>query len=105
MKMKKLIGKGPLQADKFVPLVFETFGGFSEETISFIQLVGKESSGRGVSAWEIVQGLTNEVAIAIQRGNAAAILNCLDQGVVKAVPAAVAPAEAAPSASASSSDA
>ena len=36
----------------------------------------------GIDADDIVNGLTNEIAIAIQRGNAKAILNCVQQAAM-----------------------
>lgn len=80
-KYKHFVGKAPGQADQFVPVAFETFGGFSAESVALIGLIGKETRGEGIESKDVVDGLTNEIAVAIQRGNAACILVCLQEGL------------------------
>jgi hypothetical protein len=84
-KVKKFaaafVGKEPGLADKFVPAIFETFGGFSKDSVALIEQIGKATRGEGIDPQDVVDGLTNEIAIAIQRGNAACILNCLQEAL------------------------
>ncbi len=86
-KFKHFVGKGPGQSDKFVPCVFETFGGFSKDSVALIDNIGKEVRGEGVESADITEGLISEVAVAIQRGNAATILNCIQEALMVAADA------------------
>ena len=78
-KYKHFVGKGPGLADEFVPAAFETFGGFSKESLALIDKIGNNARGEGIDPQQIVDGLTNEIAVAIQRGNAACFLACLQE--------------------------
>jgi hypothetical protein len=80
-KYKHFVGKAPGQADQFVPVAFKTFGGFSAESVELIKLIGKKTRGEGIESKSVVDGLTNEIAVAIQRGDAACIFVCLLEGL------------------------
>ncbi|MBA2708866.1 MAG: hypothetical protein H0U59_13765 [Gemmatimonadaceae bacterium] len=76
-KFAAFVGDELGQADEFVPAIFETFGGFSNHSVAFIAKIGKETRGEGIDSQTVMDGLTNEIAIAIQRGNANCVLSCL----------------------------
>ncbi len=80
-KFAAFVGKAPGLADKFVPAIFETFGGFSTDAVAFIAQTGKAARGDVIEPQYFVDGLTNEIAVAIQRGNAACVLNCLQEAL------------------------
>ncbi len=61
--------------------LFDTFGGFSTDAVAFIAQTGKAARGDVVESQYFVDGLTNEIAVAIQRGNAMCVLNCLQEAV------------------------
>lgn len=78
-KFKAFVGPELGQADEFVPAIFETFGGFSTNSVAFIAKIGKEARSEGLDSQTVMDSLTNEIAIAIQRGNANCVLNCLQE--------------------------
>jgi hypothetical protein len=53
---------------EFFPFVVESFGGFGATAAEFVQSFVRASIWRG--AYEIVYGVSRDVAIAVQRGNA-----------------------------------
>ena len=59
----------------FYALSLETLGGFSPSAQNFVKLVADFafSSDSGWSRTSVINGLGNSIAIAIQKGNAAAI--------------------------------
>ena len=63
----------------FVPFVIETFGGVGKQASAFIKQVLK-LAGDLAYVWapkELVYGLPQAVAVAVQRGNAKAVCECL----------------------------
>ncbi len=80
-KFAAFVGKAAGLADKFVPAIFETFGGFSKDAVAFIAQTGKAARGDVIEPQYFIDGLTNEIAVAIQRGNAACVLNCLQEAL------------------------
>ena len=63
----------------FVPFVLETFGGIGKQACGFIKEVLK-LAGDLAYVWapkELVYGLPQAIAIALQRGNAKAVADCL----------------------------
>ena len=63
----------------FVPFVLETFGGIAKQACGFIKEVLK-LAGDLAYVWapkELVYGLPQAIAIALQRGNAKAVADCL----------------------------
>ena len=62
-KFALFVGNKPGQADKFVPVAFETFGGF-KETRNFILNITWEVQGQAVDSNDIINGLTKEIAMA-----------------------------------------
>jgi hypothetical protein len=77
-KHSKIV-KGPLhaRADHFVPLIFETFGAFSQHAVKFVNTVAANSGGQD---FDVLNGLINDIAIAVQRGNARAVLASIAEG-------------------------
>ena len=67
----------------FVPFAVETFGGIGKEACAFVKQVLK-LAGDLAYVWaprELVFGLPQAIAIAIQRGNAKAVSECLYNAV------------------------
>ncbi len=82
-KFKHFVGKGPGQADSSFPVSLKPLAA-SPDSVALIGNIGKEVRGEGVESTDTTEGLTSEVAVAIQRGNAATILNCRQEALMVA---------------------
>ena len=63
----------------FVPFVLESFGGFGKQAAEFVKQVLK-LAGDLAYVWapkELVYGLPLTLAVALQRGNAKVVMDCL----------------------------
>ncbi len=72
-KYRALYGEQKAHAD-FVPLIFETYGGFGKSARDFCSRVSEQAVASGFSSRRAVASLISRVAIAIQRGNARTVL-------------------------------
>lgn len=78
-KYSEAVRLGPFPADRFVPIIFETTGGFFHTSAQLVRDVANAS--RSLPSWDIEQGLINDISFSIQRGNARTLLAALDAGV------------------------
>ena len=76
-KVDKYKAEAEANGYTFIPFAVETFGGWTAPAASFVTDMIKLAKQQHVWApFEVVYGLQREIAIAIQRGNAAIVREC-----------------------------